>query len=79
MARDQGVEAYLIDGPRDIDLNWFSGNETVAITAGASAPESVVQQCVALLQEEFNASVETRVVCEEHLRFPLPKPLREKP
>ncbi len=37
MARSQGAPAYLIDGPEDIDLNWFTGSETVAVTAGASA------------------------------------------
>jgi len=49
----------------------------VAITAGASAPENVVQQCVALLQERFNATVESRMIRQEDLRFLLPKPLRK--
>ena len=43
------------------------------ITAGASAPEALVQRCVSLLQERFGASVETRMVCQEQLRFALPK------
>jgi 4-hydroxy-3-methylbut-2-enyl diphosphate reductase len=76
LARSQGVESHLIDGPADIGLDWFTGNETVAVTAGASAPEHVVQQCVALLREQFGASVESRVVCMESVRFSLPKPLR---
>jgi 4-hydroxy-3-methylbut-2-en-1-yl diphosphate reductase len=74
-----GVAAHLIDGPADIDLGWFSGEETVVITAGASAPEGLVEECVHLLQERFDASVETRVIRHEHLRFSLPKPLRKKP
>ncbi len=37
LARETGVRAYLIDGPGDVDANWFTGNETVLITAGASA------------------------------------------
>ena len=37
MARSQGVPAYLVDGPEDIDLNWFTGSKTIAVTAGASA------------------------------------------
>jgi 4-hydroxy-3-methylbut-2-en-1-yl diphosphate reductase len=73
-----GVEAHLIDGPADIDLGWFSETDTVLITAGASAPEGLVQDCVGLLQERFGASVETRVVRQEHVRFALPKPLRKK-
>lgn len=78
VARLQGVASHLIDGPDDIDANWFRGDETVAITAGASAPESVVQQCVVLLERLFGASVESRVVRREEIRFLLPKPLRER-
>jgi 4-hydroxy-3-methylbut-2-enyl diphosphate reductase len=78
LASAQNVRARLIDGPADIDLSWFSGGETVAITAGASAPENVVQQCVALLQERFGATVESRMIRREDLRFPLPKPLRKQ-
>jgi len=71
-----GVPAYLVDGPQDIKLDWFSGARTVAITAGASAPETVVEQCVAFLQEEFDAMVESRAICREQVRFALPEPLR---
>jgi 4-hydroxy-3-methylbut-2-en-1-yl diphosphate reductase len=77
LARSSGVEAHLIDGPADIDLGWFSGDETVLITAGASAPEALVEECVSLLQERFGASVETRVIRQEQMRFPLPKVLRK--
>ena len=76
MARAAGVTAHLIDGPADIAADWFSGRETVVITAGASAPETVVQQCVALLQERFQAEVESRTIYEEQVRFLLPEPLR---
>ena len=78
MARSQGVPAHLIDGPEDIDLNWFTGGETVAVTAGASAPEAVVQRCVAVLKEHFNASMESLDTKEEKIRFALPELLREK-
>jgi len=77
LARSGGVAAHLIDGPEDIDQDWFTGVETVLITAGASAPESVVQQCATLLQEKFDASIESRMIREENVRFVLPKPLRE--
>jgi 4-hydroxy-3-methylbut-2-enyl diphosphate reductase len=76
MARSQGVPAYLIDGPEDIDLNWFTLKDTVAVTAGASAPEAVVQRCVALLKDHFNATMETLDTKEEKIRFALPEPLR---
>jgi 4-hydroxy-3-methylbut-2-en-1-yl diphosphate reductase len=78
MARSQGVPAYLIDGPEDIDLNWFTGSKTIAVTAGASAPEAVVQRCVAVLKEHFNATMESLDTKEEKIQFALPEPLREK-
>ncbi len=76
LARERGVAAHLIDGPQDIDRRWFEGVETVLITAGASAPELVVQQCLEMLEAEFAATVETRSIREEDVSFPLPKALR---
>ncbi len=72
--------SHLIDGPADIDLAWFSGDETVLITAGASAPEDIVQECIALLQERFAAVVESRArSSRSEIAFLLPEPLREFP
>jgi 4-hydroxy-3-methylbut-2-enyl diphosphate reductase len=71
-----GRPSYLIDGPADIDPAWFSGGETVLITAGASAPENVVQQCIALLQERFGAVVESCTLFQEEVSFLLPSSLR---
>jgi 4-hydroxy-3-methylbut-2-enyl diphosphate reductase len=68
--------AYLIDGVREIDESWFAGVETVLITAGASAPEEVVQDCIAYLKQRYGAVVESRTVREEHVHFPLPRELR---
>ncbi|HVU89740.1 MAG TPA: 4-hydroxy-3-methylbut-2-enyl diphosphate reductase [Pirellulales bacterium] len=76
LARESGVPAYLIDGSADIDLAWFQGNETVLITAGASAPELVVEDCVEFLRKRFGATVETSTVREEEVYFPLPRELR---
>jgi len=73
LAQACNVPSHLIDGPADIDPAWFSGGETVLITAGASAPESIVEECVRLLQDRFGASVETRTICRERLRFAAPK------
>lgn len=52
-----GVRSYLADGAEDIPLSRFTGSETVLITAGASAPEHLVQDCIRFLQKHFNASV----------------------
>jgi 4-hydroxy-3-methylbut-2-enyl diphosphate reductase len=68
--------AYLIDRVSEIDDGWFQGDDTVLITAGASAPEEVVEECVAYLQKHFGATVESRTVREEHVSFPLPRELR---
>jgi 4-hydroxy-3-methylbut-2-enyl diphosphate reductase len=71
-----GRPAYLIDGVKEIQPEWFRGDETVLITAGASAPEEVVQECVDYLRERYGATAETRTVREEHVNFPLPRELR---
>ncbi|MEQ8787736.1 MAG: 4-hydroxy-3-methylbut-2-enyl diphosphate reductase [Pirellulaceae bacterium] len=76
LARDRGVPAYLIDGAADIDAKWFTGDETVVITAGASAPESVVQECVDYLKDRYTATVELRTIRKEEVHFPLPRELR---
>ena len=75
LGRAWNVPSHLIDGPDDIDLSWFDGRETVLITAGASAPESVVQECVEVLRWRFGGSVELQSVREEQIRFALPAPL----
>ena len=76
LAGEHGVPGYLIDSAADIQPGWFSGDETVVLTAGASAPESIVQECIARLQELFGARVELRTLREEEVHFPLPRELR---
>jgi 4-hydroxy-3-methylbut-2-enyl diphosphate reductase len=76
LARACGKPAYLIDTVRELEPHWLTGDETVLITAGASAPEEVVEECVAHLSERYGAVVESRTVREEHVSFPLPRELR---
>ncbi len=76
LASECGVEAHLIDGPADIQDAWLNDKGVVLVTAGASAPELVVQQCVDVLCQRFDASVEVRSLYTEDVHFPLPKPLR---
>ena len=76
IAQSCGRQAYLIDGANEIDDAWFRGTETVLVTAGASAPEEVVQECVEYLKQKYGAVVESRTVREEHVSFPLPRELR---
>lgn len=72
-----GPHAHLIDGVKEIRPAWLVGVETVLITAGASAPEDVVQECVEFLQREYGATFAEETIREENVHFPLPKTLRE--
>ncbi|MCE9563793.1 MAG: 4-hydroxy-3-methylbut-2-enyl diphosphate reductase [Planctomycetes bacterium] len=76
LARSVGKTAYLIDRVTELHDDWFKPTDTVLITAGASAPEDHVQDCVEYLRTKFGAEVESRVVREEHVSFPLPRELR---
>jgi len=71
-----GVPAHLIDGAADIDDAWLAGAETVVITAGASAPESIVEECINRLKQTHQATVEARTIRSEDVHFPLPRELR---
>lgn len=76
LAQECGVTAHLIDGPQDIRKEWFANLKTVLVTAGASAPESVVRRCVEDLGSRFGAQVEERSLMVEEVYFPLPRELR---
>jgi 4-hydroxy-3-methylbut-2-enyl diphosphate reductase len=76
LAQKQGVRSYLIDGPEDIRSEWLEGVACVGVTAGASAPESLVQAVVARLQAEGGLSVENLDGVAENMVFALPRQLR---
>jgi 4-hydroxy-3-methylbut-2-enyl diphosphate reductase len=76
IARTLGKPAYLVDRAGEVGADWFTGDETILVTAGASAPENVVEECVAYFRERYGATVESRTVREEHVQFPLPRELR---
>jgi 4-hydroxy-3-methylbut-2-enyl diphosphate reductase len=76
LAQACNKRAYLIDTVRELAGEPFTGAETVLVTAGASAPEEVVEECVAWLRQRYGATVESRTVREEHVSFPLPRELR---
>jgi len=71
-----GKPAYLIDSVKEIKNEWLVDAQIVLITAGASAPEDVVEECVDWLRVNYNAQVENRIIREEHVQFPLPRELR---
>lgn len=76
LAAERGNRAYLIDGVADLDPGWFDDAQNVLVTAGASAPEKVVQEVIDWLVENYSAQVEVRTTREEAVHFPLPKVLR---
>ncbi|AMV19084.1 4-hydroxy-3-methylbut-2-enyl diphosphate reductase [Planctomyces sp. SH-PL14] len=72
-----GKSAHLIDGRHELRPEWFDGAERVLVTAGASAPQVVVEECLDYLRETFGADVVEEVTREEHVNFPLPRELRQ--
>lgn len=77
IAEKAGLPGYLVDGPEDLQRDWFAGRRCVGVTAGASAPEVLVRRVVDQLVAwgaEPAAELPGR---EEHVVFALPKPLRE--
>jgi 4-hydroxy-3-methylbut-2-enyl diphosphate reductase len=76
LAEKQGVPAHLIDGAADIRREWIEGRRQVGVTAGASAPESLVRDVVARLREWGAEHVRELDGEPENVTFALPKELR---
>jgi 4-hydroxy-3-methylbut-2-enyl diphosphate reductase len=76
IAREIGRPAHLIDTVKELQRDWLEGARTVLITAGASAPEVVVQDCVEFLRREYGAEVEEITIREEDVHFQLPRELK---
>ena len=76
IAQNRGVPAYLVDDVSEIDHAWFKNVKTVVLTAGASAPEDLVQGIKNELVKNYNATVEEHSVVDEDMHFELPVSLR---
>jgi 4-hydroxy-3-methylbut-2-enyl diphosphate reductase len=72
----QGARAYLIDGPEAMRREWFEGVKTLGLTAGASAPEVLVQAVVQRLRDWGATLTAEQAGAPEHVVFPVPKALR---
>jgi 4-hydroxy-3-methylbut-2-enyl diphosphate reductase len=72
---EMGVPSFLIDDASALDAAWLEGVGTVGITAGASAPEELVQELVARLGEFGDVTMEELPGTEEHTQFKLPREL----
>ena len=75
LAERLGTPAYMVDCPEDLRESWFEGRPRVGLTAGASAPDVLVQQVIQQLKQLGALSVRRMQGVEEHVRFPLPKGL----
>ena len=74
VAEAEGVPAYLINGPQEMDLDWFDGVSRVGITSGASTPEKMVEAVIEALEPDHVIHIGEG---EENITFTLPKELRE--
>ena len=78
LAQRLGTEAYMVDSPDDLKPGWFEGKRSVGLTAGASAPDILVQQVIARLRALGAVTVRSIPGVEETISFPLPMGLGDK-
>ena len=77
VAEKKGTNAYMVDNAAQIDPTWLQGKSRIGVTAGASAPEILVQAVIDRLKECGAKSVRTLEGVEEHVTFPMPKGLHD--
>jgi len=76
IAEKRNIDAYLIDGAEDLQAEWLTGKKAIGLTAGASAPEILVQQVIQKLAEQgYNLAEESSGI-EENIVFNIPQELR---
>ena len=77
VARNLGTNAHLIDSCNDIEAEWLKGVKTIALTAGASAPEHLVEETVTFLRNKGFGNMQELEVMPENVRFGLPPEIVE--
>ena len=77
LAERSGAEAYLIDSEADIRAEWLQGKVSVGVTAGASAPEVLVNEVIDAFRARFKVTVEPVETAVENVEFKVPRVLRE--
>ena len=78
LAERLGTQAHMVDAPEDLQPQWFDGKRSVGLTAGASAPDILVQRVIERLRALGAVSVRRLPGVEESIRFPLPMGLGDK-
>ena len=76
VAQKLGTPSYMVDSAEELQPEWFEGRSRVGLTAGASAPDILVQQVIARLRSLGAVTVRKMAGIEETVKFPLPKGLR---
>ena len=71
-------KSLLVQRASDINWDWLEGVKVLGLSAGASAPEILVDEVIAAAKERFNVTVEEVAITEENVSFKLPSELREK-
>jgi len=79
IAEKAGIPGHLVDGPEDLRREWFDGKHAIGVTAGASAPEVLVERVVARIREWGGAAPVDVIGQPEHVVFSLPRELRLVP
>jgi len=72
VAEKHGCRANLVQRSKDINWSWFDGVNTIGITAGASAPEILVEEVIEAIREKYHAHIDTITTAEENVTFKLP-------
>ena len=78
LAENLGTKSYLIDSIEQLNKNWFIGVNTLGITAGASAPEELIQKILKKIVNDFGGEVREYSGCREDMYFEVPKELKIK-
>jgi 4-hydroxy-3-methylbut-2-enyl diphosphate reductase len=78
LAQRLGTTAYMIDAAEDLCADWFEGRRRVGLTAGASAPDILVQQVIMRLRELGAVSIRKMEGVQEAVHFPLPRGLGDR-
>ena len=78
LAERLGTPAYMVEGAQELRADWFEGRSRIGVTAGASAPDVLVQQVIARLRELGATSIRNMDGVIENVRFPLPRGLGDR-
>ncbi len=77
LGEEIGVYSYLIDGAQSIQKEWLAGKNNIGLSAGASAPEILIDEVLRYFQTEFNANIHLMDGIQENTKFKLPEELRD--